>query len=125
MTTELCATKELFLLCCLEQFDAKKRKISPESATFVSDNKTPTSRDLSAPLPGTEASVRVYSTTLRQPVALNGFLLRKKRPSKRRHVKRADSSLCEEGLIQPQQIQGDLGSSSAGNKRLKQDTWRD
>lgn len=85
----------------------------------------PTSRDLSAPLPGTEASAQVYSMMLRQPVALNGVLLRNKRRSKRRHVKRADSSLCEERLIQPQQIQGDLGSLSAGNKRLKQDTWWD
>lgn len=32
---------------------------------------------------------------------------------------------CELKLSHAQQIQGDLGGSSASNKRLKQDTWGD
>ena len=46
----------------------------------------------------------------------------------RHQVKGKEGTLwgyCERELSHARQIQGDLGGSSASNKRLKQDTWGD
>lgn len=74
-----------------------------------------------------DVSACVLSKVAKQPVALTGRLLRKKELSNgsdRDQVKgkEATPASVREGSFKHSRFGGDLGSSSASNKRLKQDT---
>lgn len=70
------------------------------------------------------------SQTAEQLAGLTGLSRRQKEASigrdrRQAEEKEATAASMGVGVVQAQQIQEDLGSSSASNKRLKQDTWRD
>lgn len=75
-------------------------------------------------------SACMHSTQVKQPIAQTGSPARRESAVRRmRHSpsegERGNASFYERGLIQARRVQRDLGSSSASNKRLKQDTWWD